>query len=115
MPHRAQTPLSRSSTLSRRYPGSLRSFHSSTHQSEQNVWRPLGTSRLHQRQRLRPFGPLGSAARSAQPPGMTRLVLIEEHSSNYMFFSRMLKKAYNHSETQPHVSSNLQSRDRQGA
>ncbi len=38
--------------------------------------RPLGTSRLHQRHRLRPLGPLGSACRSAQPPGMVLLVLM---------------------------------------
>ena len=38
---------------------------------------PWGTSRLHQRQRLRPLGPLGRLSRSAQPPGMVLLVLME--------------------------------------
>ena len=76
-PHCAQTPLSRASTFSRIYPGSVRSRHSSTHQSEQNVSRPLGTSRLHQRHKFRPFAPLGRRFRSAHPPGIVRVVLMD--------------------------------------
>jgi hypothetical protein len=76
-PHCAQTPRSRSSTFSRMYPVSVRNRHSSTHQSEQNVSRPLGTSRLHQRHRFRPFIPLGRRLRSAHPPGIVRMVLMD--------------------------------------
>src|SRR6202162_1875344 len=59
------------------YPGSVRKRHSSTHQSEQNVSLPWGTSRLHQRHRLRPFAPLGRRLRSAHPPGIVRMVLMD--------------------------------------
>lgn len=74
-PQTPQTPRSLSNTRSRRWPGLLRSFHSSTHHSEQNVRRPGGTSRLHHRQRHRPFTPLDSRSRSARPPRILRSVL----------------------------------------
>jgi len=61
----------------------LRSFHSSTHQEEQKLERPAGTSRLHQRQSARPFAPLGSSERLIQPPGIARRVLIStEYKEN---------------------------------
>lgn len=74
-PQAAQIPRSRSKTRSRRWPGLLRNRHSSTHQSEQKVSRPGGTSKLHQRHRQRPFGPRGRSSRSARPPGIARCVL----------------------------------------
>jgi hypothetical protein len=37
----------------------------------------LGTSRLHQRHRLRPLAPFGRVFRSAHPPGMVRVVLMD--------------------------------------
>jgi len=46
------------------------------------VTRPLGTSKLHQRQRLRPLGPLERPSRIAQPPVIVRCVL---KSSIYLY------------------------------
>jgi len=74
-PQEAQTPRSRWSTCSRRYAGCVRSFHSCTQNSEQNVERPRGTSRQHHRQRPRPLGPRAINSRSIQPPFMARRVL----------------------------------------
>jgi hypothetical protein len=86
-PQTAQMPRSRWSTRSRRWPGLLRSLHSSTHQSEQKVSRPSGTSRLHQRQRHLPCGPFGRVSRSARPPGITRCVLTKtEYPGNVLLF-----------------------------
>lgn len=76
-PQSAQMPRSRSKTFSRRYAGCVRSFHSWTQNSEQKVNRPRGTSRAHQRQRPRPFGPRGTHLRSTQPPFMARIVLTD--------------------------------------
>jgi hypothetical protein len=53
----------------------VRSLYSGTHQSEQNVKRRAGTSRLHQRHSALPLLPFGKAVRSAAPPGMVREVL----------------------------------------
>lgn len=74
-PHEEQIPRSRRRTCSRRYPGCDRSFHSCTQYSEQNVYRPRGTSSEHHRHRPRPLGPRGIAFRSTQPPIMMRVVL----------------------------------------
>ena len=63
-------------TCSLKYPGSVRSFHSCTHKSEQNVKRPLGVSCRHQRQRFRPCGPFVRRRRSTRPPFWVRLVLV---------------------------------------
>lgn len=75
-PHKAHMPRSRSKTFSRRCPGSLRSFHSSTHHCEQKVNRPRGTSKLHHRHRTRPLDPVGRVSRSTRPPGMMRRLLM---------------------------------------
>ncbi len=40
-----------------------------------------GTSREHQRQRFRPFGPFGSSSRFTRPPGIVRKVLIESYTT----------------------------------
>ena len=72
----AQMPRSRLRTCSRRYAGCVRSFHSCTQNSEQNVNRPRGTSSEHQRQSPRPLGPRVIDLRSIQPPRMARMVLM---------------------------------------
>jgi hypothetical protein len=74
-PQPAHTPRSRANTCSRRYAGCVRSFHSCTQSSEQKVKRRRGTSRAHQRQMPRPFGPRGPAIRSTQPPRIARRML----------------------------------------
>ena len=49
--------------------------HSCTQASQQNVKRPLGVSRPHQRHKFRPPGPVGKPRRSTHPPFLVRLVL----------------------------------------
>lgn len=61
-PHSRQMPRSRFHTCSLTYDGSLRTFHSWTHASPQNVRRGGRTSPWHQRQTGRP-----SEARSGLP------------------------------------------------
>ena len=83
-PHLAHTPRSRANTLSLRYPGSVRNFHSCTQASEQNVLRPFGTSCLHHLHSGRPEGPRSSAEGDAHPPALVRVGFAVKQLSFHM-------------------------------